>query len=111
MNSLAEFGAPLHDLTAKDLVEPGLIFQIGVPPIRIDVITAIDGVEFSDAWPDRIQTRISVKPMDYLGPTPMAIVYSGKERYRVHERVEVIPLDEALTCPPFQRSASRRGKR
>ncbi len=39
------------------------------------------------------------------------IVYPGKERYRVHERVEVIPLEEALTCPPFQRPASRRGKR
>jgi hypothetical protein len=49
--ALAAFGAPLHDLTEVDLASPGTIFQIGVPPIRIDVITSIDGVEFDDAWP------------------------------------------------------------
>jgi hypothetical protein len=55
--ALADFGAPLHDLTVDDLAKPGLIFQIGVDPIRIDVITAIDGVVFADAWPDRVLAR------------------------------------------------------
>ncbi|HVW25093.1 MAG TPA: hypothetical protein VHC69_06955 [Polyangiaceae bacterium] len=52
--ALVEFGAPLHDLTVDDLSQPGLIFQIGVEPIRIDVITKIDGVSFDQAWPDRV---------------------------------------------------------
>ena len=43
LDALRSFGAPLHDLTADDLARPGLIFQIGVAPLRIDVITAIDG--------------------------------------------------------------------
>ena len=43
--ALKSFGAPLHDLTSADLATPGVIFQIGVPPLRIDVLTAIDGVE------------------------------------------------------------------
>jgi hypothetical protein len=47
--ALGAFGAPLHDLSIDDLARPGLIFQIGVAPIRIDVITAIDGVAFDDA--------------------------------------------------------------
>jgi hypothetical protein len=50
IEALRAFGAPLHDLTAKDLATPGLIFQIGVEPIRIDVLTAIDGVQFDEAW-------------------------------------------------------------
>lgn len=57
--ALADFGAPLHDLTVADLARPGLIFQIGVEPIRIDVITAIDGVEFSEAWAERIPARFA----------------------------------------------------
>jgi hypothetical protein len=57
--ALADFGAPLHDLTVDDLSKPGLIFQIGVEPIRIDVITAIDGVEFRDAWAQRISARFA----------------------------------------------------
>jgi hypothetical protein len=57
--ALADFRAPLHDLTADDLARPGLIFQIGVEPLRIDIITAIDGVEFSEAWPERVPARFA----------------------------------------------------
>jgi len=57
--ALAEFGAPLHDLTVEDLSRPGLIFKIGVEPIRIDVITTIDGVTFDEAWPDRVSARFA----------------------------------------------------
>ena len=58
LRALAAFGAPLHDLTESDLSVPGLIFQIGVPPVRIDVITTIDGVDFSSAWPDRLEAKL-----------------------------------------------------
>ena len=37
---LAEFGAPLHDLTIEDLARPGIVFQIGVEPSRIDYTDA-----------------------------------------------------------------------
>jgi hypothetical protein len=57
--ALEAFGAPLHDLTAGDLARPGLIFQIGVAPVRIEVITAIDGVHFEEAWPDRLEAAFA----------------------------------------------------
>lgn len=47
---LAEFGAPLHDLTIADLSNPGMVFQIGVEPSRIDILTAISGVTFGNAF-------------------------------------------------------------
>lgn len=51
--ALREFGAPLHDLTRADLAAPGIVFQIGVVPRRIDILTEISGVEFAAAWPRR----------------------------------------------------------
>ena len=39
--ALRVFGAPLHNLTAEDLATPGIVFQIGLPPLRIDVWTEI----------------------------------------------------------------------
>ena len=54
--ALERFGAPLHDLGATDLATPGIVFQMGVPPNRIDVLTAIDGVAFAEAWPERAET-------------------------------------------------------
>ena len=63
LRALSEFGAPLHDLTADDLNRKGTIFQIGLPPLRVDIITAIDGVEFADAWPDRLETLFGGVPV------------------------------------------------
>lgn len=51
--ALREFGAPMGDLTPDDLSRPGTVFQIGVAPRRIDILTAIDGVGFDAAWNNR----------------------------------------------------------
>jgi hypothetical protein len=64
--ALAAFGAPLHDLTEADLASPGIVFQIGVAPVRIDIITQIDGVDFSAAWKDRISVGFGGEPVAVL---------------------------------------------
>jgi hypothetical protein len=51
--ALERFGAPLGGLTPVDLNTPDLVFQIGVAPRRIDILTSIDAVQFDEAWPDR----------------------------------------------------------
>ena len=63
LRAVSEFGAPVGDLTLDDLTRPGTIFQIGLPPLRIDVITEIDGVSFTNAWPDRLKTRFGEVPV------------------------------------------------
>jgi len=50
MQTLEDFGAPINDLIPEDLEKEGLIFQIGVAPCRIDIITSIDGLQFDDAF-------------------------------------------------------------
>lgn len=44
-SALKEFGAPLADVRPDDFAKPGLIYQVGVSPVRVDIITAIDGVK------------------------------------------------------------------
>jgi hypothetical protein len=39
---LKTFGAPTHAVTESDFALPGITFQIGVEPVRIDIITAVD---------------------------------------------------------------------
>ncbi|HMM35235.1 MAG TPA: hypothetical protein PKA62_10955, partial [Thermoanaerobaculia bacterium] len=56
--ALREFGAPLFDLTANDLSRPGTVFQIGVVPVRIDLLTSISGVGFEEAWAGRVEVPI-----------------------------------------------------
>lgn len=59
LKALASFGAPLFDLTVDDLLKADTIFQIGQPPLRIDVITGIDAVEFEDAWQSKYDARFA----------------------------------------------------
>ena len=64
--ALGAFGAPVAGLTDQDLSSAGLVFQIGIAPFRIDLITTIDGVEFADAWRDRVQTQLGGEPTAVL---------------------------------------------
>ena len=54
--ALLRFGAPIETagLTVQDLANPGIVYQIGQPPRRIDVMTGIDGISFDEAWPNRV---------------------------------------------------------
>jgi hypothetical protein len=55
--ALIAFGAPLNVLTIADLAAPGITFQMGLPPNRIDILTDIDGVTFDEAWAGRLTAR------------------------------------------------------
>jgi hypothetical protein len=61
LRALKTFGAPLHDLTEADLASPDVVFQIGLPPRRIDILTSITGVDFDEAWPDRAEVSGDVR--------------------------------------------------
>jgi len=50
LQALVDFGAPTEDISVDDLQKEGLIFQIGVAPCRIDILTSIDGIKFEDAF-------------------------------------------------------------
>jgi hypothetical protein len=64
--ALAVFGAPLTELAPSDLAQKGIIFQIGVQPNRIDIITSIQGVEFADAWATRTDDTYGGVPIHLL---------------------------------------------
>ena len=50
LRALHRFGAPLENLTKEDLQKDDTIFQIGVAPRRIDIITAASGLEFEESY-------------------------------------------------------------
>jgi hypothetical protein len=58
LRALRAFGAPLFGLSIDDLVDEQTVFQIGVAPVRIDILAGIDGVEFEDAWPRRVEASL-----------------------------------------------------
>ena len=66
-SALLRFGAPLNDLKPEDLSTPDVVFQIGVPPHRIDILTQISGVEFEAAWERRVSFIIDGQRLPFIG--------------------------------------------
>ncbi len=71
--ALARFGAPLEatGLTLQDLHQPGTVYQIGLPPRRIDILTEISGVDFAEAWETRVFEDVDGLVVPYLGRTAL----------------------------------------
>jgi len=65
--ALQEFGAPIGDLTLEDLSTPGIDFQMGLPPNRIDILTAIDGVDFGQAWDHKLPSMYGDQTVMVIG--------------------------------------------
>ena len=99
--AIVEFGAPLHDLAASDLEKRGTVFQIGVPPVRIDLITAIDGLEFDEAWSDRLPTRFAGEPA--FVPSLAHLVRNKRASGRLQDLADVEALERIIA----DKSASR----
>lgn len=47
LKALKEFGAPTENLSCEDLSKPGLLYIFGIPPLRIDILNNIDGLDVS----------------------------------------------------------------
>ena len=67
--ALVEFGAPVAALavTVRNLAAPGVIYQIGLPPRRIDILTEVSGLEFGEAWSSRVLVSLDGIDVPFLG--------------------------------------------
>lgn len=65
--ALTRFGAPLGELSLADLSSPGIVFQMGLPPLRIDILTELSGIKFDEAWPNRIVNEFQGQRYSVIG--------------------------------------------
>ena len=65
--ALTSFGAPLGEVTESDFGAPGVVFQIGVAPGRIDILTELSGITFADAWVGRVRCPFGEIDVDFIG--------------------------------------------
>ncbi|MDZ4848561.1 MAG: hypothetical protein SGI77_04655 [Pirellulaceae bacterium] len=65
--ALTLFGAPMSKIDLEDFSTPDIVFQIGLAPQRIDLLTSISGVNFDDAWPNRLVADLDGVRADVIG--------------------------------------------
>lgn len=64
--ALVRFGAPLGELTVQDLTQEHIVYQFGMAPTRVDVLTSISAVAFDAAWKERVQTHLDDIPISVI---------------------------------------------
>jgi len=94
--ALTAFGAPLADLGIQktDFLRVDVVAQLGMPPFRIDIMTGISGVEFEQAWSDRLEV-----PFGNLAKVPVigraAFVQNKRASGRSRDLADLESLGEA----------------
>ena len=64
---LADFGFPPSDLDIEDFQTPDKVVQLGVPPVRVDLITSISGVTWEQAQAHKEPGVFGDVPVSYIG--------------------------------------------
>jgi len=67
MRALGTFGAPLVDVSESDFAQPGVVYQIGVAPGRIDLLTDLTALTFAEAWPGRLSRPMGGVDVNFIG--------------------------------------------
>jgi hypothetical protein len=67
MHALASFGAPLDQVAEADFAHPGIVFQMGLPPGRIDVLTELTSLTFEEAWATRLAGVLGGVAVSFIG--------------------------------------------
>ncbi len=60
------FGFPVQDLTAETIVDHRRMLEMGVPPVQIHVMSAISGVDWDEAWSDRVEAPLGSHIVPFL---------------------------------------------
>lgn len=65
--AIEKYGAPRRNLALEDFCTSDTVFQIGIAPNRVDILTSIDGVTFDEAWEHRMETAVDKVRFFVLG--------------------------------------------
>ena len=87
MRALRAFGALMRNINEADFAKPGITYQISVPPGRVDILTALTGIGFADAWPNRIHGPFGEIEVDFIGRT--AFIANKRATGRTKDLIDV----------------------
>jgi len=90
--TLKTFGAPLHDINPKTFENPDVIFQIGIAPRRIDIITGIDGVDFEKAYNKKKLVKIDSETLPFISMEDL--IRNKRSTGRERDRIDADFLDD-----------------
>jgi len=98
LRALRRFGAPLHNLTKEDLQKDGTVFQIGVAPRRIDIITAATGLQFEETYRNSIS--VNIEGVEVHIPSVEDLIRNKRATGRTKDMADAESLESLINSDP-----------
>lgn len=93
VDALQAFGFGDTNLTAEDFAMEGRFVRLGHPPVRIDLLTAISGVSWTDVYENRIMGRYGDVEVPFIGRVEFII--NKRASGRLKDLADIEALGEA----------------
>ena len=91
--ALKEFGAPLANLTTDDFTRQDYFYQMGIPPLRVDIMMSIPGVEFEEAWKNRKIVELDNLKIPFI--SRFDLIRAKEASGRPQDKIDIDRLKEA----------------
>lgn len=91
--ALKEYGAPLKNLTPDDFAHKGYFYQMGRPPLRVDIMMSIPGIEFEAAWKNRKVVELENLKVFFISRPDL--IQAKEASGRPQDKMDVEKLKEA----------------
>lgn len=91
--ALKEFGAPLENLAPDDFARKGYFYQMGMPPLRIDIMMSTPGIAFDGAWGNRESVELGEQKIHFISRSDL--IHAKEAGGRPQDRVAADKLKEA----------------
>lgn len=91
--ALKEFGAPLENLTSDDFTHEGYFYQMGRPPMRVDIMMSIPGIKFDVAWKNREVVELDDLKIFFISRSDLILAKEASGRPQ--DQIDVDKLKEA----------------
>lgn len=92
--ALVEFGAPLKNISIEDFTNEKTIYQIGLAPVRVDIIMRLSGLKFKDAWKRRKKTKYGKVTVNVMGLREL--IYAKRRSNRPQDVLDLKKLTRKI---------------
>lgn len=70
---LKKFGAPLTNIGVEDFTDPGVVYHMGRPPARVDILMGLSGLDFDACWDNRLEANYGSEVIPFLSTRDLVI--------------------------------------
>lgn len=95
--SLKQFGAPLTKVTEATFEEQDVFYRMGIPPVQVDILMSIEGLDFEKAWSNRYSQEIDTIPVSFI--SKQDLITAKRIAGRSQDLVDAELLQKSLEKP------------